>query len=111
MADAVYKQLVEAQIIAAGSLYATPVGKVSSIQAAMICNTTGGTVNATVNITGSSGTVNAGNTFVSAVPILAGDTYLCPELIGQKVTALHQIHAAGAGLTIAIGGIETTIPL
>lgn len=111
MADAAYKQLVESQIVAAGSLYACPTGKVASIQAAMLCNTTAGTIAATVYITGAAGTLNDAATFIKAVDVLSHDTYLCPELIGQKVTALHQIHVAGAGLTFAVGGIEATLPV
>ena len=105
MATTIVKQLIESRIIGAGVLYQCPLLTVASIQAAVLVNTTAGTVACEVYITPASGTPAADNTLVS-VALAAGKPYLCPELINQKISPGYEIHAAGTGVTIAIAGVE-----
>jgi len=106
MATQAIKQFVEAQIVGAAVLYEAPATAIGVIQAANIYNGSGATVSVQVAITANGIAVGAGNTFINTT-IQAAQSYLCPELINQRVTPGHQIKVAGgAGLTIAIGGTE-----
>jgi hypothetical protein len=106
MAYSVVKQFVEAQIIGAAVLYEAPATAIGVIQAANIYNPTGASVQIQVAITGNGVAVGGANTFINElIPTLK--SYLCPEIINQRVTPGHQIKVTGgAGLNIAIGGVE-----
>lgn len=108
MATSVVKQFVEAQVVGAAILYEAPALTIGVIQAANIYNDTAGAVAIQVAITANGVAVGAANTFVNQT-IASKGTYLCPELINQRVTPGHQIKVTnGVGLTIAIGGVEIT---
>lgn len=77
------------------------------ITAASITNTTGGAIQATVNFAPASGT-GTSNTLISGRPIAAGETYPCPELIGQGVNAGGAVWAMGNGLSFKYAAKETT---
>ena len=101
----VSKQFIEAQVIGAGALYTAPTLTVGKIQAAMLLNATGSPVACAVYVTAAAGSPAVATQFVD-VTIAAGKSYLCPELLNQMVSAGHEIHASGAGVTIAVAGVE-----
>lgn len=108
MAATTVKQLVESQTLsasAASALYQAPTSTVASIQGATLLNTTGGVVACSVYITPQS-TAPATQYQLVSINIAAGKSYLCPELVNQKVSAGHEIHALGNGVTFAVGGVE-----
>ena len=108
MATNTIKQFVESQLITGAVLYEAPAVTVGVIQAANIHNPTAGTVAVQVAITANGVAAGASNIFVD-VSITPGKGYPCPELIGQRVSAGHQIKCTGgAGCSIAIGGTEVT---
>ena len=108
MAATTIRQLVEAQLLTASAtsaLYQAPDSTVASIQGATLLNTTAGVVTCTVYITPKA-TAPAVQYALVSVNLAAGKSYLCPELVNQKVTAGHEIHALGDGVTFAVGGVE-----
>lgn len=66
---------------------------------AVLCNTTGAPIAATVYLVPSGGTAGATNTYISAKAIAAGESYPCPELINMGLNAGGFIQALGNGLT------------
>lgn len=108
MAIQVVKQFIQAQIVGAAIPYECPANTIAVIQAANIYNPTGAPVSIQVGITANGVAVGAANTFINeSVPSLK--TYLCPEIINQRVPAGHQIKiTGGVGLNIAVGGIEVS---
>ena len=76
------------------------------IKAASLCNTTGSPIAATVYLVPSGGTAASTNTYISARAIAAGETYPCPELIGQGLNAAGFVQALGNGLTFKYSAID-----
>lgn len=76
-----------------------------------VTNTTAAPVTITVNLVASGGVAGASNTVVSAKSIAAGETYNCPELVGQSLENLGFIStlaSAATSLTISATGREIT---
>jgi len=69
------------------------------IRAASLINTTGAPIAATVYLVPNAGVAGAANTLISARSIAAGESYPCPELIGQGLNTGGQVQALGNGLT------------
>ena len=69
------------------------------IVSASVCNTTAGVLALSAHLVPSGGAVAAGNCLISARPLAAGETYLCPELINQAVGPGGTVQALGNGLT------------
>lgn len=108
MASTTIKQLVESQVLsasAASALYQAPDSTVASVQGATLMNTTAGVVACAVYVTPKA-TAPAVQYQLVSVNLAAGKSYLCPELINQKISAGHEIHASGNGVTFAVGGVE-----
>lgn len=76
------------------------------IKAATITNTTGAPISATVYLVPSGGTAGTTNTYISALPIAAGDSYPCPELINQGLNAAGFVQALGNGLTFKYTAVD-----
>lgn len=106
------KNLVPGSQLTTGALtYYTATNLAASITNATITNTTGGAVTATVYIIPSGGTAGATNVKISARSIAAGETYLCPELIGADVMSggiIQALASSGSALTLMISGLEVT---
>lgn len=76
-----------------------------------VTNTTAANVAISINLVASGGTVGADNIVVSARSIAPGETYMCPELIGQVLEAngfISLIAGAASSLTISASGREIT---
>lgn len=90
-----------AQLTGAAATYGTVVPSLTKriIKSAALCNTTGAPVSCTVYLIPSGGTAGAANTFISARSIAAGETYNCPELIGEGLNAAGFVQALGLNVT------------
>lgn len=76
-----------------------------------VTNTTGTAATFTAYIIAPAGSPTAGNTIVSAKSIAPGETYLCPELVGQIIEAnyfIQTVAGTASALTIAASGREVT---
>jgi len=76
------------------------------IKAATLTNTTGAPIAATVYLVPSGGTAGATNTYISARPIAAGESYPCGELINQGLNQGGTVQALGNGLTFKYTAVE-----
>lgn len=75
-----------------------------------VTNTSAGNETLSVNIVTIGGTAGADNLVIDARTIAVGETYTCPELVGQVLEAggfISTLASAGASLTIRASGRET----
>lgn len=76
-----------------------------------ITNTTGGAVVFTARLVIAAGSPGVANTVLSAKSIAAGETYTCPELVGQTLEPggfISTLAGAATSLTISASGREVT---
>lgn len=76
-----------------------------------ITNTTAGNVTISVNIVPAGLSVGDQNKILNNRTIAAGETYTCPELVGQVLESggfISSIAGASSALTIAASGVEIT---
>lgn len=90
-----------------------PTGSVgrTTIDKFTVTNTSGTAAALSVNIVASGDTAVAGNLILSAKVIQPGETYTCPELVGQVIAQngfISTLASAATSLTIAAGGREIT---
>lgn len=74
-------------------------------------NTTAAPVTISVNLVASGGAAGASNTVISVKSVAAGETYNCPELIGQSLENggfISTLASAATSLTISATGREIT---
>ena len=86
----------------------TATNVVSIVDTFTVRNTTAGAVTFAVNVVPSGGTAGADNIFLSK-SIAAGQTYTCPEIVGQILKAgdfLSTLAGAATSLTIRASGRE-----
>lgn len=76
-----------------------------------ITNTTAAAVTFSCNLVSKGGTVADSNAVIKTKPVAAGDTYVCPELVGHVLEAgdaISMIASAATSLTIRASGREVT---
>lgn len=76
-----------------------------------VTNTTGVAAVLTVNLVPLAGAAGAGNCVLSAKSIAPGETYNCPELVGQSLEAggfISTLAGTATALTISATGREIT---
>jgi hypothetical protein len=76
-----------------------------------VTNTTAGNVSISINLVASAGSAGDGNLILKTKAIAPGQTYTCPELIGQTLEAggfISTLASAATSLTIAASGREIT---
>lgn len=76
-----------------------------------VTNTNTANVTFSVNLVISGGTVGNSNLIVKARSIVPGETYLCPELVGQVLEAggfISTLAGTASALTITASGREVT---
>lgn len=97
-----------AQLTGSAATYGTAVPALTKriIKSAALCNTTGSPVACTVYLVPSGGTAGASNTYISARSIAAGETYNCPELIGEGLNAAGFVQALGLSVTFKYTAVE-----
>lgn len=81
------------------------------VQKFTVTNTTGGAVTFSANLVASGGAAADSNLIIDARPIASGETYSCPELIGQILQSgsfISTLAGAATSLTIRASGLEVT---
>lgn len=80
------------------------------IDKATVTNTTAGNLTFSVNLVTSGGSAGASNLMVDDRAIASGETYTCPELVGQVLSngGIISTIASAAGLTLRVSGREIT---
>lgn len=76
-----------------------------------VTNTTSGNVAFSCNLVASGGSAGASNLVISSRSIAPGETYLCPELVGQSLEPsgfISTLAGAAASLTISATGRQIT---
>jgi hypothetical protein len=76
-----------------------------------VTNTTAAAVTFSANLVVSSGSASDSNKVISGKSIAAGETYTCPELVGQSLEAggfISTLAGAATSLTISATGREIT---
>ena len=74
-------------------------------------NTTAGNVTFSCNLVASAGSASDANLIIDARSIAPGETYLCPELIGQTLEDggfISTLAGAATSITISASGREIT---
>lgn len=106
------KRLVSgSQVATTSTTYYTAAASTRAvIGAAAVCNTTGTADQITIYLVPSAGSADATNTLISARTVAAGETYACPELIGQVIETGGTIRAkattSASALTLVVSGTE-----
>ena len=102
-------QLVAALLPAAlGTLYTTPASTRTRIDAAVLCNTTGGAIVVSLWLVPPGGVAGTSNAVLSLVSIASSASRVCPELVGQVLLAGGTLQALGAGVSLVASGVEIT---
>lgn len=76
-----------------------------------VTNTSGAPVNFSINLVASGDAAAAGNRVLSVKAIAAGETYTCPEAVGQTLESggfISTLASAATSLTISAAGREIT---
>lgn len=76
-----------------------------------VTNTTGSAATFSVNLVASAGSASASNCVLSGKSIAAGETYNCPELVGQVLESggfISTLAGTASALTISATGREIT---
>lgn len=76
-----------------------------------VTNTTASPVTFSLNLVASAGSAGASNLIISVKSIAAGETYTCPEAVGQTLESggfISTLAGAATSLTISASGREIT---
>lgn len=76
-----------------------------------VTNTTAANATISVNLVPSAGSASASNLVVSARAVAPGETYTCPELVGQVLESggfISTLAGTATALTIRASGVEIT---
>ena len=76
-----------------------------------VTNTTAGNVTFSCNLVAAGGSAGVANLVLSARAVAPGETYSCPELVGQSLESgdfISTIAGAATSLTISASGREIT---
>lgn len=87
----------------------TAVGVRSIIDKATVTNTSSSNVALSVNVVTLGGTAGNNNLIIKTKTILPGETYTCPELVGQVLGAgdfISTLAGAATSLTMRVSGRE-----
>ena len=91
--------------------YSPGLGVRAIIDKATVTNTDTVVRNFSVNLVTSGGSAGNANLVVDARAVVPGETYMCPELVGQVLEAgsfISTIASAATALTLRISGREVT---
>lgn len=78
------------------------------IRSAVLTNTTGAPISATLYLVPSGGAANAATTVLSARPIAAGETYGCPQIVNAGLNEGGSVYALGVGLSFRFTATDIT---
>lgn len=106
------KNLVPAkQLESSQTAQYTAVNCKTIIDKATVTNTNTTNVTVSVNLIASGGSAGNSNLVVKTRSIVPGETYLCPELVGQVLEAggfISTLASSATSLTFAVSGREIT---
>lgn len=109
---AIGKALVSgSQISNSATTYYTATNVQSRLDKCTVCNNTAGAVTFDMWLVPSGGSSGASNQVIQDRSVNAGETYTCPEIVGQWLNAGQFVVAqasAATSLTLRISGIEVT---
>lgn len=91
--------------------YTAPTGTRTIIDKFTATNVTAAAVALTVKMIASGGTASADETILSAKSIAAGETYTCPEVVGQVLNAggfISTLAGSASAIVIRASGREIT---
>lgn len=112
MAVTVKKLVARKQVEAAQTTqYTAPAATRAIIDKATVTNTGASNATISVNLPNTGDGAGAANLVLDARAIVPGETYLCPELVGQVLEpsdTISTLASAATTLTISIGGREIT---
>lgn len=99
------------QLAAAQTTLYTATNCKAIIDKATVTNTDSSNRTFSVNIVQASGSPGNSNLVVKARTVVPGETYLCPELVGQELDSgafISTAASAGTALTFRVSGREIT---
>ena len=97
------------QLTASTATYYTAGTNRTRIDKMTICNTTGTARTFDLHIVPSGGAASASNQVIDAKSVGAGETYLCPEVVGHWLEpgdTIQAVASAASALSIVASGIE-----
>lgn len=97
------------QLTNASATYYTSTNIKTRIDKLSCVNTTAGAVTVTIYIVPSGGSVGASTTLTSARALAAGETWNCPDVVGQIMAAadtLRALASANTSITIMASGTQ-----
>ena len=106
------KNIVPAkQIEASQTTQYTAVNCKTIIDKATVTNTNSANVTFSANLVASAGSAGNGNLIVKTRTVVPGETYLCPELVGQVLESggfISTLAGTATSLTFTVSGREVT---
>jgi len=99
------------QLTNANATYYTATNIKTIIDKMTLTNTTAGAVTATIDLVDSGGSAGASERMISARSIAAGETYICPEVVGHVLNAgdtIQGLASANTSITIRASGREVS---
>ena len=99
------------QLTNANATYYTATNIRTIIDKFTLTNTTAGAVTVTIDLVDSGGTAGASERMISARSIAAGETYICPEVVGHILNAgdsIQGLASANTSITIRASGREVS---
>lgn len=99
------------QLTNAAVTYYTSSSLTTRIDKFSVTNTTGGAVTITIYIVPSGGSASASNTITYQRSVNAGQTWNCPDVVGQVMKSgdfIQALASAGASLTVMASGVQIT---
>ena len=97
------------QLTNSNASYYTATNVKTIIDKCTLCNTTAGAVTATIDVVDSGGSAGVTERLISARSIAAGETYVCPEVVGHILASgdtIQGLCSASTSLTIRVSGRE-----
>lgn len=94
---------------AATTYYTVGANTKCEVRKLTFCNATAGAVTVTVHLVTSGGSAADSNKITHQRSLAAGETWLCPEAVGQVLEAggtIQALASAGASVTIVGSGLE-----
>lgn len=99
------------QLTNAAATYYTSTSLTTRIDKLSVTNTTGGAVTVTIYLITVGGSASAANTITYQKSINAGQTWNCPDVVGQVLKNgdfIQALASANASLTIMASGVQIT---
>jgi len=100
--------LCELKLVAGVGVAYTSTGVTTLLDKCTLCNTTGGAVAVTLYLVPSGGAATATHTIISGRSIAAGETYICPEVVGHILESGATLQGSGLDVTLRASGRQVS---